>query len=64
MNTAVRRALSTPPTPAKEFVGKTEPAQSQRERLERGQQSQKRPDFRSITIEPRDLIAQHEVDDR
>jgi hypothetical protein len=34
MNNAVRRALSTPPTPTKELVGKTERAQSQRESRE------------------------------
>jgi hypothetical protein len=28
---AIRRALNTPPKPLKEFVGKTERAQSQRE---------------------------------
>jgi hypothetical protein len=31
MNAAVRRALTTPPTPTKDLVGKTERAQSQRE---------------------------------
>jgi hypothetical protein len=31
METGIRRALNTPPTPARELVGKTERAQSQRE---------------------------------
>jgi hypothetical protein len=31
MDSAVRRALNTPPTPTKELVGKTERAHSQRE---------------------------------
>jgi hypothetical protein len=31
MNNAVRRALNTPPTPAKEIVGKSERAIAQRE---------------------------------
>jgi hypothetical protein len=31
MRNAVRRALTTPPTPTKELIGKTERAQSQRE---------------------------------
>jgi hypothetical protein len=31
MNAAVRRALNTPPTPAKELVGKSERAIAQRE---------------------------------
>jgi hypothetical protein len=31
MKNAVRRALTTPPTPTKELIGKTERAQSQRE---------------------------------
>jgi hypothetical protein len=40
MKNAVRRALTTPPTPTKALVGKTERAQSQREsrklRISRG----------------------------
>jgi hypothetical protein len=31
MNNAVRRALSTPPTPTKELIGKSERALAQRE---------------------------------
>jgi hypothetical protein len=34
MNSAVRRALTTSPTPSKELIGKTERAQSQRESRE------------------------------
>jgi hypothetical protein len=42
MDDAVRRALSTPPTPTKKLVGKTERAQSQRESrlLRRGEKDQ------------------------
>jgi len=34
MNYGIRRALSTPPKPTKELIGKTERAQSQRESRE------------------------------
>jgi hypothetical protein len=34
MDSAVRRALATPPTPAKALIGKTERAKSQRESRE------------------------------
>jgi hypothetical protein len=43
MKNAVRRALTTPPTPTKELIGKTERAQSQRETKRRKRQAKGPP---------------------